>query len=86
MNTQILQSIIRSTPLSSTIARSLAIRAMPQVRQYTQSTSTPPKTIMLFGKEYSKKRVYTVGGLVLLADLAIFDYYYFFKKEGKESQ
>ncbi|KAK6518611.1 hypothetical protein TWF506_005746 [Arthrobotrys conoides] len=86
MITQALRTAFRSTTMWSTTRFVPEKTASPQMRTYSslQPQTPAPKTFTIFGTEYSKKRVYTVAGLVLLADMAIFDYYYFFasKKTG----
>ncbi|KAK6342501.1 hypothetical protein TWF718_007904 [Orbilia javanica] len=83
---QIFQTAFRSTTMWSTTRIVAEKAAAPvQVRAYSSLQPQPsaPKTFTLFGTEYSRKRVYTIAGLVLLADMAIFDYYYFFaSKKG----
>ncbi|KAK6515765.1 hypothetical protein TWF281_004355 [Arthrobotrys megalospora] len=86
MISQIIRTAVRSTSMWSTtrfVPEKSAATAAAQVRQYSQAP-TSPKMITLFGTEYSKRKVYTVAGLILLTDIAIFDYYYFFasKKTG----
>ncbi|RVD85149.1 uncharacterized protein DFL_003480 [Arthrobotrys flagrans] len=79
MIAQVLQTTFRSTTMWSTTRFVPEKIAAPQVRAYSSLPSQPPaKTFTLFGTEYSRKKVYTITGLVLLADIAIFDYYYFF--------
>ncbi|EPS44459.1 hypothetical protein H072_1554 [Dactylellina haptotyla CBS 200.50] len=78
----VIRSAIQTASANSVKRTPSPIRAAQQVRAYSQSPPSP-KTITLFGTEYSKKKVYTIGGLILLADLAVFDYYYFFSGRKK---
>ncbi|KAK6503707.1 hypothetical protein TWF481_008711 [Arthrobotrys musiformis] len=83
MISQIIRTALRSTSMWSTTRFVSEKTAAHQVRAYSSVQSPAPKTFTIFGTEYSRKRVYTVAGLVLLADMAIFDYYYFFaSKKG----
>ncbi|KAK6527776.1 hypothetical protein TWF694_004756 [Orbilia ellipsospora] len=75
MNAQVVRSALQSATMVSAKRASSPMRAVSPIRQYS---TAPSKTVTLFGTEYSKRKVYTIGGLILLADLAIFDYYYFF--------
>ncbi|EGX45867.1 hypothetical protein TWF173_007154 [Orbilia oligospora] len=84
MIAQFLRTAFRPTTMWST-SRFVPEKAAPSEMRTFSSLQTPtPKTFTIFGTEYSRKRVYTIAGLVLLADMAIFDYYYFFasKKTG----
>ncbi|KAK6331468.1 hypothetical protein TWF730_004550 [Orbilia blumenaviensis] len=85
MIAQFLRTAFRPTTMWSTTRFVPEKVAASEARAYSSlpSQSPAPKTFTLFGTEYSRKKVYTVAGLVLLADMAIFDYYYFFaSKKG----
>ncbi|KAF3103932.1 hypothetical protein TWF103_007082 [Orbilia oligospora] len=77
MIAQFLRTAFRPNTMWST-SRFVPEKTAPSEMRTFSSLQTPtPKTFTIFGTEYSRKRV-------LLADMAIFDYYYFFasKKTG----